>query len=99
MIKESKVSNLQQKIKPDSFSGGLILTGQGFSMRLITATDQPHGKCILLTSEGVAVIGFYDGNPAHYIAYSPLPDLTPEIKEVLRARSAFRRISDNSSMG
>ena len=92
------MSKSQERNSLDGFSGGSVLTSPAFSMRLITPTDRPHGRCILLTSEGIAVIGTYDGNPKHYLAYSPLPNLTPEIKEVLYARSTSGRIPDHPSV-
>ncbi len=53
----------------------------------ITDGVRPYGKCLLLTSEGVAVIGEYDGHPEHYVAFAPLPRIPARIKERLHARA------------
>ena len=41
---------------------------------------RPYGKCLLLTCEGVAVVGEYDGNPDHYLAFFALPKIPNTIK-------------------
>lgn len=48
--------------------------------------DRPPGgaKMLLLTPGGVCVIGTWD---SWCVAWAPLPDLTPEVKERLRQRN------------
>ncbi len=46
----------------------------------IIGAVRPYGKCLLLTCEGVAVIGEYDGNSDHYLAFFALPKIPDTIK-------------------
>ena len=61
-----------------------ILTASDPEWTEITESCRPHGKCLLLTCEGVAVIGEYDGHPEHYVAFFALPKVPKGIKERLR---------------
>ena len=50
----------------------------------LTPTCRPHGKCLLLTREGVAVIGEFNGDFDGYVAFFALPKIPAKIKERLR---------------
>ena len=50
----------------------------------LTSTCRPHGRCLLLTREGVAVIGEFDGDFDGYVAFFALPRVPAGLKERLR---------------
>ena len=50
----------------------------------LTPTCRPQGKCLLLTREGVAVIGEFNGDFDGYVAFFALPKIPAKIKERLR---------------
>ena len=50
----------------------------------LTPNCRPHGRCLLLTREGVAVIGEFNGDFDGYVAFFALPKIPAKIKERLR---------------
>ena len=50
----------------------------------LTPNCRPYGKCLLLTREGVAVIGEFNGDFDGYVAFFALPKIPARIKERLR---------------
>ena len=49
----------------------------------LTPNCRPYGKCLLLTREGVAVIGEFNGDFDGYVAFFALPKIPAKIKERL----------------
>ena len=58
----------------------VVLTSPDPEWLEITDTQRPRGKCLLLTCEGVAVIGEYDGHTENYAAFFALPKVPEGIK-------------------
>ncbi len=49
----------------------------------LSSDCRPHGKCLLLTCEGIAVIGEFDGDFDSYVAFFALPRIPGRIKQRL----------------
>ena len=64
-------------------TNGHVETAINPEWRVLTDTSRPHGKAVLLTSQGIAVIGDCPADRRGYVAWFPLPRLAPEIKELL----------------
>jgi hypothetical protein len=58
-----------------------VETAEASVFRTFAEAGKPTGKCLLLTKEGVAVIGTLASDATGYVAWAPLPKIPAHIKQ------------------